>query len=120
MNVVHLFFVCILVLFLRKTSTIHTLNFCSGMPLRKVHELTFLWFGLPGPLLTRKCLDLWHFSAPDFQGKPLLKKLPSSSSVMVHLAETWQPVGSKRPKAKLETEGSGFGFGFGCGTSGPF
>ena len=28
-----------------------TLNFCSGMPLRKVHELTFLWFGLPGPLL---------------------------------------------------------------------
>ena len=21
------------------------------MPLRKVHELTFLWFGLPGPLL---------------------------------------------------------------------
>ena len=25
-----------------------TLNFCSGMPLRKVHELTFLWFGLPG------------------------------------------------------------------------
>ena len=28
-----------------------TLNFCSRMPLRKVHELTFLWFGLPGPLL---------------------------------------------------------------------
>ena len=28
-----------------------TLNFCSGTPLRKVHELTFLWFGLPGPLL---------------------------------------------------------------------
>ena len=28
-----------------------TLNFCSGMPLRKVHELTYLWFGLPGPLL---------------------------------------------------------------------
>ena len=22
------------------------------MPLRKVHEPTFLWFGLPGPLLT--------------------------------------------------------------------
>ena len=22
------------------------------MPLRKVHELTFLWFGLPGPLLS--------------------------------------------------------------------
>ena len=29
-----------------------TLNFCSGTPLRKVHELTFLWFGLPRPLLT--------------------------------------------------------------------
>ena len=29
-----------------------TLNFCSGMPLQKVHELAFLWFGLPGPLLT--------------------------------------------------------------------
>ena len=30
-----------------------TLNFCSGMPLGKVHELAFLWFGLPGPLLTK-------------------------------------------------------------------
>ena len=28
-----------------------TLNFCSGMPTGKIHELTFLWFGLPGPLL---------------------------------------------------------------------
>ena len=28
-----------------------TLHFCSGMPLWKVHELAFLWFGLPGPLL---------------------------------------------------------------------
>ena len=27
------------------------MNFCSGMPLGKVHELTFLWFGLPGRLL---------------------------------------------------------------------
>ena len=35
-----------------KTSTIHISNFCSGMPLRKVHELAFLWFGLPGPVLT--------------------------------------------------------------------
>ena len=25
-----------------------TLNFCSRTPLRKVHELAFLWFGLPG------------------------------------------------------------------------
>ena len=37
-----------------------TLNFCSGMPLRKVHELTFLWFGLPGPLLTTSGF-LWVF-----------------------------------------------------------
>ena len=35
-----------------------TLNFCSGMPLRKVHELTFFWFGLPGPLLI-VCLVAW-------------------------------------------------------------
>ena len=44
------------VFFLRKTSTVHISNFCSGTPLRKVHELTFLWFGLPGPLL-RKAPD---------------------------------------------------------------
>ena len=30
-----------------------TLNFCSGMPPRKVHELTFFWFGLPGSLLKK-------------------------------------------------------------------
>ena len=28
-----------------------TLNFCSGMPPGKAHELALLWFGLPGPLL---------------------------------------------------------------------
>ena len=33
-----------------------TLNFCSGTPLRKVHELAFLWFGLPGPLL----ISIWR------------------------------------------------------------
>ena len=37
-----------------------TLNFCSGMRLRKVHELTFLWFGLPGPLLIFR-IDLKFF-----------------------------------------------------------
>ena len=36
-----------------------TLSFCSGMPLRKVHELTFLWFGLPGPLLKCLCKNAW-------------------------------------------------------------
>ena len=49
MNFAHFFSV---VFFLRKTSTIHISNFCSRMPLRNIHELTFLWFGLPGPLLT--------------------------------------------------------------------
>ena len=39
--------------FLGKTSAIHISNFCSGMPPGKVHELAFLWFGLPGWLLTR-------------------------------------------------------------------
>ena len=33
-----------------------TLNFCSGMPLWKVHELTLLWFGLSGPLLTQESI----------------------------------------------------------------
>ena len=33
-----------------KTSTTH-IELLSGMPPEKVHELTFLWFGLPGPLL---------------------------------------------------------------------
>ena len=28
-----------------------TFNVCSEMPLWRVHDLTFLWFGLPGPLL---------------------------------------------------------------------
>ena len=37
-----------------------TLNFCSGMPLWKVHELTDLWLGLPGPPL----------SISDFRSKP--------------------------------------------------
>ena len=31
-----------------------TLNFCSGMAPGKVHELAFLWFGLPGRLLKKR------------------------------------------------------------------
>ena len=31
-----------------KTSAIHISNSCSRTPLGKVHELAFLWFGLPG------------------------------------------------------------------------
>ena len=37
-----------------------TLSFCSGMPLRKVHELTFLCFGLPGPLLILLTVCLFY------------------------------------------------------------
>ena len=44
-----------------------TLNFCSGMPLRKVHELTFLWFGLPGPLLIVRP-EKWDHSQVGFRG----------------------------------------------------
>ena len=44
-----------------------TLNFCSGMPLRKVHELTFLWLGLPRPLLKENPCFLFPF--PYRQGK---------------------------------------------------
>ena len=44
-----------------------TLNFCSGMPLCKAHELTFLWFGLPGPLLIyfppNLNISKWYFAA---------------------------------------------------------
>ena len=46
------------------------LNFCSGMPLRKVHELTFLWFGLPGPLRSEK----YHNSRQFSRKIPLQKK----------------------------------------------
>ena len=45
-------FLWILVFFFGKTSTIH-IELCSGMPRQKVHELAFLWFGLPGWLLTK-------------------------------------------------------------------
>ena len=41
-----------------------TSNFCSGMPLWKVHELAFLWFGLPGPLLIDgRCSEVWLVTA---------------------------------------------------------
>ena len=37
---------------------IHISNFCSGMPLRKVHELTFfLWFGLQRGHSWNKCYN---------------------------------------------------------------
>ena len=41
------------------------------MPLRKVHELTFLWFGLPGPLLIGgPDRSLWRMSAGTSGRKP--------------------------------------------------
>ena len=47
-------FLWILVFFLGKTS----------MPLRKVHELAFLWFGLPGWLLILKFARVWGLTVP--------------------------------------------------------
>ena len=35
-----------------------TSNFCSGMPPGKVHELAFLWFGLPGWLLIHVNIEM--------------------------------------------------------------
>ena len=58
-----------LCVFLRKTSKRFTSNFCSGVPLRKVHELTFLWFGLPGPLLIYVGIhSVLLFRPPQIQG----------------------------------------------------
>ena len=51
-------FLWILVCFSLGKQARFTLNFCSGMPPRKVHELTFLWFGLPGPLLIHVGLNI--------------------------------------------------------------
>ena len=40
-----------------------TSNFCSSLPPGKVHELAFLWFGLPGWLLTlTKGVNLHHLN----------------------------------------------------------
>ena len=47
-------FLWILVFFLGKTSTIHIEFLFRNAP-GKIHELAFLWFGLPGPLLTILC-----------------------------------------------------------------
>ena len=43
-----------LLIFLGKTSAIH-IELCSGLPPGKVHELAFLWFGLPGALVSPDC-----------------------------------------------------------------
>ena len=60
-----------------------TLNFCSGMPLGKVHELTFLWFGLPGPLLNllEKCPIM-----------PILSLSRTQKTVPVHRVFFWRGV----------------------------
>ena len=72
------FLLWILVFFLGKQAQF-TLNFCSGMPLGKIHELAFLWFGLPGWLLNdgrqvseqcRKSLFLTFCPFRDFLDTP--------------------------------------------------
>ena len=64
--------------FLWKASTIHISNFCSGMPLRKVHEPTFLWSGLPGALLKKKWFWRVHYSTfPPL--RRMIRSTPSTS-----------------------------------------
>ena len=86
-------FVIILLFFLRKTSTIHKLNFCSGMPLRKVHELTFLWFGLPGPLLRK--------ISPKFFRPNFFRGHPRGMSVLV-FSRIWRAGFRERPPGLIQ------------------
>ena len=51
-----------------------TLNFCSGMPLRKVHELAFLWFGLPEWLLILFLRDIHQ----DWAGWGIIAVIPGN------------------------------------------
>ena len=62
-----------------------TLNFCSGIPLRKLHELTFLWLGLPGPLLT---VENKNPPGDKIEGSQNRSKSLSSESQQVTLV-TW-------------------------------
>ena len=75
------------------------------MPLRKVHELTFLWFGLPGPLLIRSNLatsvakltshseftlrSLTFFHAPPKKGLPFFS-CGATLSTTVPKTEPWR------------------------------
>ena len=54
-----------------------TLNFCCGMPLRKVHELAFLWFGLPGPLLIGRSAGVCATNNGDVDKSPEKDLTPS-------------------------------------------
>ena len=62
-----------------------TLNFCSGKPLQKVHEPTFLWFGLSGPLL-----NIAKIGSPDIYRNQIISEamvpiaLISRSAVVGH------------------------------------
>ena len=62
-----------------------TLNFCSGMPPRKVHELAFLWFGLPGPNSTKS-------PRRDFVHR-VAQKLVNSWSIPCQLSMPWEVAG---------------------------
>ena len=80
-----------------------TLNFCSGMPLQKIHELTFLWFGLPGPLLIDFFLQL-SFSACSPSKKSFSCKQKSSNCKLKKALTVSQevPIASREaPKEQL-------------------
>ena len=111
MNFAPIFSVSSGMFFLRKTSMIHISNFCSGMPLWRVHELTFLWFGLPGPLLknlgTRWPGKSWVLGLRPEMGGEQKKKLP-------RLAQTWpcQEIWQKWRKKGQDAESLFLGFFF--------
>ena len=74
-----------------------TLNFCSGTPLRKVHELTFLWFGLQGWLLSvgpSRILMCECLRKPTADLPSLPSEWPTTSQadfrVYLHL-QSWRP-----------------------------
>ena len=73
-------FVWILVFFLKKTSTIHISNFCSGMPLRKVHELTFFGLVCRGDSWSRNSKDFRDSRVPGSKGQKDLSEGALSSS----------------------------------------
>ena len=55
-----------------------TLNFVPECPCEKVHEPTFLWFGLPGPLLIHvfRVFAQWNLLRPFFWGESHLPLFP--------------------------------------------
>ena len=95
-----------------------TLNFCSGMPLRKVDELTFLWFGLPGPLLSQFWTILFireRKISPKFFRPNLLRGRPRGMSVPKCLFfRIWRPDRSFWPDIRRDVRLKASSLGWFC------